>query len=46
VLRQDERPHLVAVVLVGWCIARLLFSALLAAKVAALPDQIPGRLYA
>jgi MFS family permease len=31
----------VAVVLVGWCIAQLLFNALLAALVAVLPDQVP-----
>jgi len=31
----------VAVVLVGWCIAQLLFNALLAAMVAVLPDQVP-----
>ncbi len=32
----------VAVVLVGWCIAQLLFNALLAAMVAVLPDQVPA----
>jgi MFS family permease len=32
----------VAVVLVGWCIAQLLFNALLAALVAVLPDQVPA----
>jgi MFS family permease len=31
----------IAVVLVGWCIAQLLFNALLAAMVAVLPDQVP-----
>ena len=31
----------VAVVLVGWCVAQLLFNALLAALVAVLPDQVP-----
>jgi len=31
----------IPVVLVGWCIAQLLFNALLAALVAVLPDQIP-----
>ena len=31
----------VPVVLVGWCIAQLLFNALLAALVAVLPDQVP-----
>ena len=31
----------IAVVLVGWCIAQLLFNALLAAQVAVLPDQVP-----
>jgi MFS family permease len=31
----------VAVVLVGWCIAQLLFNALLAALAAVLPDQVP-----
>src|SRR4029450_2570853 len=31
----------VAVVLAGWCIAQLLFNALLAALVAVLPDQVP-----
>jgi MFS family permease len=31
----------VAVVLVGWCIAQLMFNALLAAMVAVLPDQVP-----
>jgi MFS family permease len=31
----------IPVVLVGWCIAQLLFNALLAAMVAVLPDQIP-----
>jgi MFS family permease len=30
------------VVLVGWCIAQLLFNALLAAMVAVLPDQVPA----
>jgi MFS family permease len=30
-----------AVVLVGWCIAQLLFNALLAALAAVLPDQVP-----
>jgi MFS family permease len=32
----------IAVVLAGWCIAQLLFNALLAAMVAVLPDQVPG----
>ncbi|HZE01522.1 MAG TPA: MFS transporter, partial [Pseudonocardiaceae bacterium] len=32
----------IAVVLVGWCLARLLFNALLAAMVAVLPDQVPA----
>jgi MFS family permease len=32
----------VAVVLVGWCIAQLLFNALLAALMAVLPDQVPA----
>src|ERR1700742_2017931 len=31
----------IAVVLVGWCLAQLLFNALLAAQVAVLPDQVP-----
>jgi MFS family permease len=31
----------IPVVLVGWCIAQLLFNALLAALVAVLPDQVP-----
>jgi MFS family permease len=31
----------ITVVLVGWCIAQLLFNALLAAMVAVLPDQVP-----
>jgi MFS family permease len=31
----------VPVVLVGWCIAQLLFNALLAALAAVLPDQVP-----
>jgi MFS family permease len=31
----------VPVVLVGWCVAQLLFNALLAAMVAVLPDQVP-----
>ncbi|MDI1288960.1 MAG: MFS transporter [bacterium] len=31
----------VATVLVGWCIAQLMFNALLAAQIAVLPDQIP-----
>jgi MFS family permease len=31
----------IPVVLVGWCIAQLLFNALLAAQVAVLPDQVP-----
>jgi MFS family permease len=30
------------VVLVGWCLAQLLFNAMLAAMVAVLPDQVPG----
>jgi MFS family permease len=33
-------PNIPAV-LVGWCIAQLLFNALLAAQVAVLPDQVP-----
>ena len=32
----------VPVVLAGWCIAQLLFNALLAAMVAVLPDQVPA----
>jgi len=32
----------VAVVVLGWCIAQLLFNALLAAMVAVLPDQVPA----
>jgi MFS family permease len=32
----------IAVVLVGWCLAQLLFNVLLAAMVAVLPDQVPG----
>jgi MFS family permease len=32
---------IIPVVLVGWCIAQLLFNALLAAMVAVLPDQVP-----
>ncbi len=32
----------IPVVLVGWCIAQLLFNALLAAMVAVLPDQVPS----
>jgi MFS family permease len=32
----------VAVVLVGWCVAQLLFNALLAALAAVLPDQVPS----
>src|SRR5689334_6050905 len=32
----------IAVVLVGWCLAQLLFNALLAAMVAVLPDQVPA----
>jgi MFS family permease len=32
----------VPVVLVGWCIAQVLFNALLAALVAVLPDQVPS----
>jgi MFS family permease len=32
----------IAVVLVGWCIAQLLYNALLAALVAVLPDQVPA----
>jgi MFS family permease len=32
----------IPVVLVGWCIAQLLFNALLAALVAVLPDQVPA----
>ncbi len=32
----------IPVVLVGWCIAQLLFNALLAAMVAVLPDQVPA----
>ena len=31
----------IPVVVVGWCIAQLLFNALLAAMVAVLPDQVP-----
>ncbi len=31
----------IPVVLVGWCVAQLLFNALLAAMVAVLPDQVP-----
>jgi MFS family permease len=31
----------IPVVLIGWCIAQLLFNALLAALVAVLPDQVP-----
>jgi len=31
----------IAVVLLGWCIAQLMFNALLAALVAVLPDQVP-----
>jgi MFS family permease len=31
----------IPVVLVGWCIAQLLFNALLAAQMAVLPDQVP-----
>jgi MFS family permease len=31
----------IAMVLVGWCVAQLLFNALLAAMVAVLPDQVP-----
>jgi MFS family permease len=31
----------IAVVLLGWCIAQLMFNALLAAQVAVLPDQVP-----
>ncbi|MEP7370248.1 MAG: MFS transporter [Dermatophilaceae bacterium] len=31
----------ITVVLLGWCIAQLLFNALLAAMVAVLPDQVP-----
>ena len=31
----------IAVVLIGWCMAQLLFNALLAAQVAVLPDQVP-----
>jgi MFS family permease len=31
----------VPVVLVGWCIAQLMFNAVLAAEVAVLPDQVP-----
>jgi hypothetical protein len=33
----------IAVVLVGWCLAQLLFNALLAAMVAVLPDQVSRR---
>lgn len=33
----------VPVVLVGWCVAQVLFNALLAALVAVLPDQVPPR---
>jgi MFS family permease len=32
----------IAAVLVGWCLAQLLFNALLAAMVAVLPDQVPA----
>jgi MFS family permease len=32
----------IAVVLVGWCIAQLMFNALLAALIAVLPDQVPA----
>jgi MFS family permease len=32
----------IPVVLVGWCLAQLLFNALLAALVAVLPDQVPS----
>jgi MFS family permease len=32
----------IALVLIGWCIAQLLFNALLAALAAVLPDQIPA----
>ena len=32
----------IPIVLVGWCIAQLLFNALLAAVVAVLPDQVPA----
>jgi MFS family permease len=32
----------IPVVLVGWCIAQLMFNAVLAAMVAVLPDQVPG----
>jgi MFS family permease len=32
----------IAVVLAGWCMAQLLFNALLAAMVAVLPDQVPS----
>ena len=32
----------ISVVLVGWCLARLLVNALLAAMVAVLPDQVPA----
>jgi MFS family permease len=32
----------VPVVLVGWCLAQLMFNALLAAQVAVLPDQVPA----
>jgi MFS family permease len=32
----------IAIVVVGWCIAQLLFNALLAAQVAVLPDQVPA----
>ena len=31
----------ITILLVGWCIAQLLFNALLAAMVAVLPDQVP-----
>ena len=31
----------ISVVLVGWCIAQMLFNALLAAQMAVLPDQVP-----
>src|SRR3954447_12867140 len=30
-------------VLIGWCLAQLFFNAILAATVAVLPDQVPGR---
>jgi MFS family permease len=32
----------IPVILVGWCVAQLLFNALLAAMVAVLPDQVPA----